>query len=130
MKNPKLGETPLEIAESVLLDAGDAIRKRLDEHGHTERSFRMIGELWSVYMTHAYTARDELKLQPHDVAFMMDLMKTARAVYGYSRDNFVDKAGFTSLAAMLAPKPAKEPKRPTVIAMSGPVQQPQQQEEQ
>jgi hypothetical protein len=32
---------------------------------------------------------------------MMDLMKTARTVYGSSGDNFVDKAGFTSLAAML-----------------------------
>lgn len=105
MKNPKLGDTPLEISEGVLLDAASAIRSRLEEHGHTERSFRMIGEMWSAYITHAYTARDKLQLQPHDVAQMMALTKIVRGVYGYSKDNFVDGAGYTALAAMLTPEP-------------------------
>jgi hypothetical protein len=120
MKNPKLGETPLEIAESVLLDAGKAIRDRLVEHGHTERSFRMVGELWSTYISHAYTSRDELHLQPHDIAQMMALTKIARAVYGYSMDNFIDGAGYTALASMLTPTPKAESKKSTVIAMGGP----------
>jgi hypothetical protein len=98
-------ETPLEIAEGTLLDAGDAIRSRLKEHGHTERSFKMIGELWSVYISHAYTNRDDLQLKPHDIAMMMDLVKTARSVYGYSMDNFTDKAGYSALASMLTPAP-------------------------
>lgn len=103
--NPKLRDTPLEIAEGTLLDAGDAIRARLKEHGHTERSFRMIGELWSTYISHAYTSRDELHLQPHDIAQMMALTKIARAVYGYSMDNFIDGSGYTALASMLTPNP-------------------------
>src|SRR3954468_4073468 len=107
-------DTPLEIAEGTLLDAGDAIRSRLKEHGHTERSFGMIGELWSVYITHAYTSRDELKLKPHDIAQMMALLKIARAVYGYSMDNFTDGAGYTALAAMLTQPPQVEVKSPKI----------------
>jgi hypothetical protein len=103
--NPKLRDTPLEIAEGTLLDAASTIRGRLEEHGHTERSFKMIGELWSVYISHAYTARDDLMLKPHDIAQMMALLKVARAVYGYSMDNFTDGAGYTALASMLTPKP-------------------------
>ena len=105
MNNPRIKADPLAVSESVLLDAGNAIRERNKEHGHTERSFRMIGELWSTYMTHAYTARDKLQLQPHDVSQMMALLKIARATYGYSMDNFIDGAGYTALASMLTPQP-------------------------
>jgi hypothetical protein len=112
--SPKLRDTPLDIAEGTLLDAGDAIRSRLKEHGHTERSFRMIGELWSVYISHAYTSRDELHLQPHDIANMMAIVKIARAVYGYSMDNFVDAAGYSALASMLTPAPKTSNVQPIV----------------
>jgi len=115
--NPKLKDTPLDIAESVLLDAGNAIRDRLKEHGHTERSFRMIGELWSTYISHAYTSRDELHLQAHDVSQMMALVKVARGVYGYSLDNFVDGAGYTALSAMLTPAPKKDVPVPVIRKM-------------
>jgi len=82
--NPNIKPDDLGIAESILLDAGQAVRDRSKEHGHTERSFGFIGDLWSNYITHAFTIRGETKLYPHDVAMMMDLVKTARSVYGYS----------------------------------------------
>lgn len=104
--NPNIQPVPLDVAEKVLLDAGDAVRQRLKAHGHTERSFKMIGELWCVYITHAFTIRGETVIQPRDVAQMMALVKIARSVYGYSEDNFVDNAGYTALAAMLTPVPA------------------------
>ena len=107
-------DTPLEIAEGTLLDAGDAVRSRLKEHGHTERSFKMIGELWSVYINHAYTNRNELQLKPHDVAQMMTLVKISRTVYGYSMDNFTDTAGYAALASMLTPVPNVEVKAPKI----------------
>lgn len=95
----------LEIAEKILLDAGDEIRRANREHGHTLKSFTMIGDMWSVYITHIFTLRGNNKLLPHDVAHMLALLKQARAIYGYSDDNFVDGAGYTSLAGMLTPRP-------------------------
>ena len=99
---------PLDIAEKVLLDAAGLIRERLKEHGHTERSFKMVAELWTNYIKHSYTIRGENKLLPYDVAQMMALMKMARSVYGYSMDNFTDGVGYTALAAMLQ-DPAQQP---------------------
>jgi hypothetical protein len=96
--------TDLTIAERALLDAGDTIRKRLKDHGHTERSFGMIADLWSSYINHSFTSRGEVKLRPYDIAQMMGLVKLARSTYGYSFDNFVDSAGYSALAAMLHPE--------------------------
>lgn len=104
----------LDIAEKILLDASDQIRRANKEHGHTLLSFTMIGEMWSTYITHIFTMRGNNKLEPHDVAHMMALVKQARAVYGYSMDNFVDNAGFMSLAGMLTPPPTKETVKPPV----------------
>jgi hypothetical protein len=106
MKNPKIKPSDdLSIAETVLLDAANAIRNRHTEHGHTERSFGMIGELWGIYMHHSMTVRSSPNLLPEDIAQMMVLLKIARAVYGNSVDNFTDGAGYMALAAMLSPQP-------------------------
>jgi hypothetical protein len=106
--NPNIKPDELSIAETVLLDAAKAVRDRNVEHGHTERSFTLIADLWSSYIGHCYTIRGDTRLRPYDIAMMMDLVKTARAVYGYSLDNFVDKAGYSGLAAMLQAEPPKE----------------------
>jgi hypothetical protein len=104
--NPNIKPDELSVGEHVLLDAAQAIRDRNKEHGHTERSFSMIAEMWTNYMKHAFTIRGKTELQPHDVAQMMVLLKIARSVYGSAVDNFVDGAGYTALSAMLQPKPA------------------------
>jgi hypothetical protein len=94
---------PLTISENVLAEASHTIRERNRQHGHTEQSFRMIAEMWSNYIAHAYTMRHEEKLRPYDVAQMMAMVKIARSVYGYSQDNYTDAAGYIALAAMLTP---------------------------
>jgi len=101
--NSNIIPTDLNLSEKVLLDAGDAIRQRLKDHGHTERSFGMIADLWTTYINHTFSSRGDYRLRPYDVAQMMSLVKTARSTYGYSFDNFVDGAGYTALAAMLHP---------------------------
>jgi hypothetical protein len=115
--NPNIKPDELSIAETILLDAAKAVRDRNVEHGHTERSFTLIADLWSSYIGHCYTIRGDTRLRPYDIAMMMDLVKTARAVYGYSLDNFVDKAGYSGLAAMLQ----AEPTLPKVESDNGPV---------
>src|SRR5262245_8901019 len=101
--NPTIKPDKLEVSEGVLLDAAQAVRHKNKEHGHTERSFMLIGEMWTSYIAHAFTIRGETKLHPHDIANMMALVKMARAVYGYSMDNYVDGAGYIALSAMLSP---------------------------
>lgn len=96
--------TALHVSEKLLLDAGDTIRARLKEHGHTERSFQMIAEMWTTYVKHVFTISGKTKLKPHDVAQMMKIVKDARSVYGFSVDNFRDSAGYSALAAMLHPE--------------------------
>jgi hypothetical protein len=61
----------------------------------------MIGQLWNVYLDHARLRRGNEFIQPRDVAQMMIMVKIARSLYGHSRDNFVDAAGYSALAAML-----------------------------
>ena len=103
-------------AEALILDAGNQIRRGNGEHGDTEKSFAMIGELWTTYIAHAMTARGDGKLRAHDVAEMMSLVKKARKVYGYSRDNSVDDIGYTSLAGMLSKRPDAQPADPSSFA--------------
>lgn len=103
-KEIQKSEQDLTVAEKILLDAGDVIRQRLKEHGNTSRSFTMAAEMWTTYVKHAFTIRGETKLEAHDVAMMLSMLKTMRIVYGFSEDNFIDGAGYTALAALLHPK--------------------------
>ena len=92
-----------KVANDVLKDATRAINEGADKHGDTERSFTMIAQMWSTYLSHAFTARKGVVLRPHDVARMMEMLKMARSMYGHSMDNFVDSAGYAAIAAMLSP---------------------------
>jgi hypothetical protein len=91
-----------KIAKHVLEQAINAIEEGTKKHGDTYPSFTLIAELWGVYLSHIIKGLT-VKLQPHDVAVMMSLLKIARATYSYSFDNYVDEAGYTALAAMLHP---------------------------
>jgi len=94
-----------ETAKYVLEKAIKAIEVRGKEHGDASQSFRLIGQLWGVYLDHSieHHSGTDLHILPHHVAVMMSLVKIARAVYGYSFDHYVDEAGYTALACMLNP---------------------------
>jgi hypothetical protein len=92
---------PIDKAIKVLGDAMDAINKRGDQHGDTEASFTMIAELWSVYIKHVAIIRGWTEVDASDVAQMMVMLKIARSAYGSGDDNYVDAAGYTSIAAMV-----------------------------
>lgn len=96
-------------ARQILSDAAEQVTVKGREHGAAFDSFNMIGGLWGVYLDHLHIKRSgaDTAIQPHDVAQMMVLVKIARAMYGYSDDNFIDAAGYTALAAMLIPSPLK-----------------------
>jgi len=73
--------------------------ERQDTYGKPEDSFQIIAEYWSTYLQHEYNS-DHHHLRAKDVAHMMILFKMAR-VQGQrpSRDNYVDIAGYVSIAA-------------------------------
>ena len=97
----------MKVSEQVLEKALHAIQKGAEKHGDTEKSFGMIAEMWGVYLTHSnldYADTAHVKVRPHDVAALMAILKTCRAVYAYEFDNYVDDAGYTALACMLNPE--------------------------
>ena len=99
-----------DVAKKILLEAAKTVTiSRPGIHGSAENSFAMIGDMWSAYLSHKLIARNRIPgdviipIDAVDVAQMMVLMKIARATYGdpMNLDNFVDAAGYTSLAGML-----------------------------
>ena len=77
----------------LLQDAANLISgQRQEEHGNPERCHDEIAKLWSWWVG--------IELDRHDVAIMMDLLKTARIkTGGPTLDHYRDKAGYTALAA-------------------------------
>ena len=99
---------PENIAERVLRLAAVTLKERGVQHGDTRRSFMMAADLWSTYVGHAFSSRNEFKLYPSDVTNMLAIMKLVRSVYGNSEDNYIDGSGYIALSAMLEDmKPGK-----------------------
>jgi hypothetical protein len=63
----------------------------------------MIADLWTTYIRNKQGINID-NLRGYDVAQMMTLLKVARAVHGnpLNEDNYVDAAGYQSLAAGIA----------------------------
>lgn len=76
---------------------------REHEYGVPEDSFEMIGKLWTVYLDYA------TKIDAHDVAAMMALLKIARISKNPQHmDNWVDGCGYFSCGGEIAGKEAEE----------------------
>lgn len=83
--------------------------ERANTHGGAEDSFRMIAQMWTIYIINAnamrhYNQPESLFLDEQDVAEMMSLMKKCRKVHGQqgSVDNYVDDIGYVALGGAMA----------------------------
>ena len=73
--------------------------QREHEYGVPEDSFEMIGKLWTVYLDYA------TKIDAHDVAAMMALLKIARIAKSPDHmDSWCDLAGYASCGGEIAGK--------------------------
>ena len=68
--------------------------------GNPENSFVPIAAMWNAYLGAKFQDQ-QFKLSEEDVAWMMVLLKVARATTKYSRDNSVDAAGYAAIAGAL-----------------------------
>lgn len=99
------------ITRAEILDAAKAIvtGERERQYGKPEDNFRMIGNLWEIYLkARCLDSCGGLDILPEDVAMMMSLLKIARIASGnYKADSFVDLAGYAACAGECAKRSRK-----------------------
>lgn len=77
--------------------------EREQQYGKPEDNFRIIGELWKIYLDNKYGT--VIDITAEDVA----LMKNARIMTGiYKEDSYIDLCGYAACAGEIAAKNAKE----------------------
>lgn len=68
---------------------------REKDYGTPEDNFKLIAELWSIYL--------RADVSPVDVAMMMSLLKIARISSGnFTEDSFIDLAGYAACGYEIA----------------------------
>lgn len=81
------------LKEAIALINGD----RNNDYGDPLANFQTIAEFWQTYLTSIIASRGELDIRPHDVAVMMDLVKTSRLSWSpEKKDHWADKAGYSA----------------------------------
>lgn len=75
---------------------------RQAQHGRPEQTFGAIAAMWSAYL--------DTRIDPHDVAVMMVLLKAARTRSNpHNSDNWVDAAGYVACGAELVRDGERQP---------------------
>lgn len=103
---PTMTEDPNKdgsVSADILMEAAKIVEgSRGQTHGAKERSFAVIGSLWTTYLT-ARKGRELRGINAFDVAWMMVLLKVARSIQGTPvRDHFVDAAGYSGIAGEIS----------------------------
>ena len=85
--------------ESKAAQICDSAAKLIDgekhkEHGDRKETFTRAASMWSAYLG--------AKVEPHDVAWMMVLLKISREGNGSNPDNYLDAVGYAAIAGELA----------------------------
>ena len=88
---------------------GHVTKDRQAQHGKPENSFACIADFWTVYLRRRGLLKERdsgelhVEISAVDVASMMALLKTARAISNpANEDNWVDHAGYVACAGELA----------------------------
>jgi hypothetical protein len=97
-------------ATDILEEAGRQVGGEKDIHGNVDNSYSMVAQMWEVYLRHSNYQRHNnpsssyLKIDAIDVLELMSILKKCRHVYSptVNRENFVDDAGYVTLAGMIA----------------------------
>jgi len=85
--------------KEVLEEAGKCILQDRDsQYGPPENSFSDIAKLWTAYL--------DYKIEPHQVAVMMNLLKVARIKHNPNKlDSWVDGVGYLACGAEIVSAP-------------------------
>lgn len=77
--------------------------QREQDYGTPENSFKVIGELWEVYIKEKCVGTDTIvTIVPEDVPALLGLLKIARIATGHGKDdNWVDLAGYAACGGEL-----------------------------
>ena len=83
----------------ILATAGSYVTvDREEQYGSPEDNFSIVADLWDIYLR-----RTSSRINSHDVAVMMCLLKIARIASGQKKDdNYVDLAGYAACAGEIA----------------------------
>lgn len=81
--------------DGILDTAKDIVNGvRINDYGEVENNFRIIGNMWSLYLGRT--------IDQVDVANMMILLKVARNASGHGKaDNWIDICGYAALGGEL-----------------------------
>ena len=75
------------LSQAITLSAND----RQKDYGDKVNNHNNIARLWSAYL--------DIKIEAHDVAIMMTLLKMARTKLGaVSKDTYIDMAAYSAIA--------------------------------
>lgn len=94
---PTTGDQMVNNRTEILNEAIELINgERNSTYGDPLDDFLTTATFWQTYITRTIEARGGLDIKPHDVAVMMNLLKTARISWSpEKRDHWADLAGYT-----------------------------------
>lgn len=84
-------ETFSVLTEAAAIVSGD----RNADYGDCVEDFQCTVDMWNAYLIRRdIVGEDAPKLEPHDLANMMVLLKMSREAHKHKRDNLVDACGY------------------------------------
>ena len=89
----------MHLRGKILRDTADIIEgARNQDYGDPFDDFGTTANFWETYITRVVLRRGEMKLEPHDVAAMMMLLKIARLTWTPGvKDHWMDAIGYAAL---------------------------------